>query len=375
MKYTILEKEKMNFAGVTLIDELKDNPKGKRSRYEKIHLDFDINLDEVQKMKQHARKFKENIKRAWDEGMEADQQENEGKSENSASQDNVDNQDNADNQETTATYDNDDDQANAENQADSASQENSENHTQQENAGYTGNPEDFFEKGLFHFEKGLDKFADGMKKLGRRMEYQGKKFESKMNDFGEKSFNSIGEDIEKNISNFGKNFEKTMGEWSNNLEKEMQKSAKYWEQKWNNIWEDKEDGGKEERFSDLPLLSLYKALYQGHIKDQPFEQDPAYFYEIQMINLQYESNERLSMLGSRVQTLEDLPVGLTLMQFQPDQWMRVELSQEEYEKDWLKEISLLEELKGYTLEDYYIIQHGHEEVQPEIVVYCPLKGL
>lgn len=172
-----------------------------------------------------------------------------------------------------------------------------------------------------------------------------------------KTMQEVGDLIGRNSSKYtqhmaqwGQEFGRKMESWGESFEKDVRAYSTDWE-----------------------LMNYYRSLYSAHLENKPFVMDPSHYYEVQLLTTNGQEVRALTMLASRVSSFEEVPYPLTLMQFDPERWIYLTMTQEEYDKDWQKQLSTLPFMSGYTLEDYFIRTHSHQPNDEAIGIFCPLK--
>jgi hypothetical protein len=97
-----------------------------------------------------------------------------------------------------------------------------------------------------------------------------------------------------------------------------------------------------------------------------------HFYEVRVIDSGLNDHEAMVLLGNRFQEGVNVTYPSVSMTFDPDKWLVVKLTEDEFAKDWLKRLEDVELLKDYKLEPYFIITHPREKEEEWIRIRCPL---
>ena len=218
--------------------------------------------------------------------------------------------------------------------------------------------EDAFEsigKAVGNFGKFVEKNApvweSGIKDWGQN-------FEGNMEDFGKK-MEAWGEDFGSKMETWGEEFGKRMGDWGDSFGDQ-----------WDKDYDESNPGTAIKRY---PIFRTYEDVYKRYILDHPDHIKRQTFYEVQILDTSDENVTSMVMVGSRMANLERMRYPVATMTFEPNRWVAVKLTKEEFAKDWLGSLEKVPQLQPYTMEPYFIIRHKKEGPADEIRLFCPIS--
>lgn len=212
-----------------------------------------------------------------------------------------------------------------------------------------------------NFETAMSKFGDMMESLGRHIENNAKTWEENIVNFGHSS-EVFAEDFGKKMEAWGTEFGERMGEFGERME-----------DKWVNIFEEEAKENKNSKgIKKNPLYQKYEELYNKHLKNNQEVIKQNSFYEVQVLDTELNDHESMVMIGSRITKECNVGYPVAVMTFNPEKWVAVKLTADEYEKDWLNSLDKAKVLKEYKLEPYFMVRHSREKKDDLIKVYCPI---
>lgn len=207
-------------------------------------------------------------------------------------------------------------------------------------------------------EEAFDSIGKAVGNLGKFVEKNSPKWETGIKDWG-RNFEGNMEDFGKKMETWGEDFGKRMGEWGESFGEQ-----------WDNETNDMNPGSTLMRH---PIYRTYEEIYERFIQDHPDHIKRQTFYEVQILDTSYEHVTSKVMVGSRMVKLEQMRYPVATMTFEPDRWVAVKLTREEFAKDWLGSLAKVPQLKPYTIEPYFIIRHKKNGPADEIRLFCPIS--
>lgn len=200
----------------------------------------------------------------------------------------------------------------------------------------------------------INGLGDMINGLGANLEQWGKTFEGSMENFGVNldkfgsEMDKFGSEIEKKVSEYTKDFEK---HWCNDVE-----SDDY------DTWE---------------LESLYNEIYNNNQDLATYDNSPHLYYKIDAYDLGTTMDDQLIFIGSHLKDNSPIPFGYVSKTLNPDKWLVIKLSKEEYSKDWMQKINKLEDIQDYTVEQFILTRYfknNDDQSNKKVKIYIPLKS-
>lgn len=384
MKYKITEGTPFILAGVAKYgnqgssSHQKENQHG--SKNSKITFDFDLpsftfDIDkealkrEALKAKEEAIKLKEAALRATDEFVNTykqhyDEQNKttpDSRSSNASSPDDSANEVHSEKEETS--------EKEVDSTSEEASQTDSDGYTQTSNEDSTDTQEkakredDEFTRYFNEFGKQMNAFGSAMGEYGKNI---GKSMESWSKNFDKVFTKEWAEQMESSIKDIFNVEPKTPHHRPHPFGHEF---VKEFNRHWTGSY-------STEDYSLWQLESLFNELYSNNAELQQADLSPEAFYEVQCNDLGTTMHDDLLLVGCQVKSAKGLPYSVVVQRLVPEQWLIVKLTQEEYNKDWMKQVEKLEILKDYSLDSYFILRHFKSKEKQQASsykIYIPLK--
>lgn len=209
-----------------------------------------------------------------------------------------------------------------------------------------------------NFEGAIKRFGDVMESFGKHMQKNARNWDHNIRNWSENVEKNM-EDLGDKMENWGEDFGKRMEEWGESFG-----------EKWDRDFDEAIVAAAIRRY---PIFRTYEDVYDKYIADHPNHIKKQTFYEVQIMDTSFEDVASMVMLGSRMDSLQDMRYPVATMTFEPDKWVAVKLTQEEYAKDWLGSLEKVEQLKNYELEPYFILRHKKSGDDSEIRLFCPVR--
>lgn len=221
-------------------------------------------------------------------------------------------------------------------------------------------------------------FSDRADDFGEKVGVWADDFGKKMENWGEnygKRMEAWGQEYGKKMGAWGEEYGKKMEEWGRNFEKKMDRWAEDTERKWDDVWEADVtmDRNINDWFERSPLFRSFMEVYNSQLAEQDDLTTSKFFYEVQIMASSVSGQNAMTMLGARTNNLIPVSYPAVNMTYDPDKWVVVKVTEDEFKKDWLSRLEELDLLKGYSMEPYFIIRHRFEPEDKLIKIYCPLK--
>ncbi|PKM65345.1 MAG: hypothetical protein CVU95_15525 [Firmicutes bacterium HGW-Firmicutes-2] len=217
------------------------------------------------------------------------------------------------------------------------------------------------EKQMHNFEGAINKFGDLVESFGRHLEQNAKKWEESALEWT-KNFEFKAEEFGDKMEAWGEQFEKKMELWGEQLEKAWEGSSE-----WSEAAVKKEEG-----IMEYAIYTTYEQLFEKHLKNHPNLMKKNHFYEVRIMDSGLNDHEAMVLLGNRFQDGANVTYPSASMTFDPDKWLVIKLTEDEFAKDWLKRLEDVELIKDYIIEPYFIITHPREKEDEWIRIRCPL---
>ena len=220
-----------------------------------------------------------------------------------------------------------------------------------------------------NFEGAIKRFGDVMESLGKHVKDNAGNWEAGIKDWSQ-NFERNMEDFGRKMDAWGEDFGSKMEAWGEDFGKRMEE----WGESFGSQWEaDFDENDQMAAIRRYPIYRTYEDIYDRYMKDHPDHIKKQTFYEVQIMDTTFEDVASMVMIGSRMESLADMRYPVATMVFEPDKWVAVKLSKEEYAKDWLGSLEKVEQLQNYHIEPYFIIRHRKESGSGEIRLFCPIR--
>lgn len=217
-------------------------------------------------------------------------------------------------------------------------------------------------------EDAFDSLGKAVGNFGKFVEKNAPKWESGIKGWGQ-NFEGNMEEFGKKMEDWGEEFGSKMESWGDDLGKKMSR----WGDSFGEKWEEFDPSMGKGSIESHPIYQTYEEVYRRWIKDHPNHIKAQTFYEVQATDTSFEHGTSMIMLGSRMDDLSGMRYPVATMTFEPDRWVAVKLSADEYAKDWFGSLEKVPQLKHYTLEPYFIIRHKKDGPKDEIRLFCPIS--
>lgn len=228
---------------------------------------------------------------------------------------------------------------------------------------------DHQDQGKVSIEDAFDSIGKAVGNFGKFVEKNAPKWETGIKGWGQNFEGNI-EDIGKKMEGWGEEFGAKMESWGDDLGKRMEE----WGENFGEHWSDASDESDPTvTIKRHPIYETYENVYDRWIKDDPNHIKRQTFYEVQILATTNENVTTMVMVGSRMANIDHVRYPVATMTFEPDRWVAVKLTPEEFSKDWLGSLEKVPQLKKYTIEPYFIIRHKKDGPTDEIRLFCPIS--
>lgn len=411
MKYKLIDGSSFILAGVTKYgsktNSRHEHDHSHRPDPTKIRFDFDLpsftfDIDkealkrEALKAKEEAMKFKEAALKATDEFVKTYKQTYENNETSKEAEYNSDMT--SDNSESAA---NESESANAASTDNASAESTSTDNTSAESTSTNSTTAEGTSADSESSEGTSTENTDSHNTEAKKNTAEYDDFSKYFDEFG-KQMNAFG----SVMGEYGKQFGKSMKSWSKNFEKAFSKEwAEGMENTIKDIFNVETKGSHQPHHPHHPqnpfspefakefnrhwsgsfsnddyavweLTALFNELYERESALKQSDLTPDIYYEVLCSDLGTPLNDELRFVGCQVKSTKELPYSVVSQRLTAQQWLVIKLNDDEFKKDWMKQVEKLEILSNFTIEPYFILRHfksKEKESEASHKIYIPLK--